>query len=181
MDSRIQELLDHHEIIKTLNQYSNACDRCDEPRMADVYFEDSWDDHGRRKAPGPEFARLTTESIRETTETMYHLLGQSIIDLNGDFAGAETYFFAVSRTVEDDGTRRINQLGGRFVDQLERDGDRWRIRRRQVVRDWTISLPLEHDWMGALALTPGARSDEDPSFAVLNLVHGQLRPSGSAV
>jgi hypothetical protein len=101
MDNRLQEMLDHHEIIKTLNQYCNACDRCDEPRMADV-------------------------------------------------------------------------------DNLERDGDRWRIRRRHVVRDWTISLPLEHDWVGALALTPGARSNEDPCFAALNLIHSQLSGSTAA-
>jgi ketosteroid isomerase-like protein len=176
MDARLQEMLDHHEIKKTLAQYCIASDRCDEPRMADVYLEDSFDDHGTIKAPGPEYARRMTASILRSSESMYHLLGQSTIRVDGDVAGAETYFLAVSRTRED-GMSYVNQLGGRFVDTLHRDGDRWRIKHRKVLRDWTISLPLERDWESAQLLTPGERSNDDPCFAVLGLVHGALTPA----
>ena len=55
MDSRLQEMLDHYEIRKTLALYCHACDRADEAMMAGVYTgEDSFDDHGHVKAPGPE-------------------------------------------------------------------------------------------------------------------------------
>ena len=173
MDPRLQEMLDHHEIRKTLAQYCNACDRCNEPRMADIYLEDSWDDHGTVKAPGWEYSTIMTAAILETTESISHLLGQSSISVDGDVAGAETYFLAVSRTNED-GQRMINQLGGRFIDVLHRDGDRWQIKNRKVVRDWTLAVPIEKDWEAAQELTPGERSDADPSYAVLGLVHGQV-------
>ena len=66
--------------------------------------------------------------------------------MEGDEAGAETYFFAVSRNKREDGAEMCNQLGGRFVDKLRREEGRWLIKHRVVVRDWGISLPIEADW-----------------------------------
>jgi len=177
MDKRLQEMLDHHEIRKTLSEYCHGCDRCDEPRMASVYLRDSWDDHGDVKAPGGEFARIMTKRILETTDSLYHLLGQSLIKVDGDEAGAETYFFAASRSAGKDGVEMCNQLGGRFVDRLRREDGRWRIQNRVVLRDWAISLPVQADWTAHTGLQEGQRSNADPSFAALGLVHSGVRSS----
>jgi hypothetical protein len=173
MDPRLQEMLDHYEIKKTLNDYCHACDRCDEPAMADVYLEDSWDDHGHIKAAGPEFARRMTADILVQTKTLAHLLGQSLIKIDGDDAGAETYFLAVSRNTVD-GVEMCNQLGGRYVDRLKRENGRWLIKHRVVVRDWAISLPIEADWTAHVGLVDGSRSNTDPSFAVLGRMHSGI-------
>lgn len=175
MDPRLQEMLDHYEIRKTLAEYCHGCDRCDEPHMASVYAEGGWDDHGWRRAPGVDYARLMTAEVLETTASMYHLLGQSLIRVEGDEAGAETYFLAVARTAGEGGVETCNQLGGRFVDRFVREDGRWRIWRRTVMRDWAISLPVEQDWTAQAGLAPGARSDADPSFAALGLKHGGAR------
>jgi len=171
MDKRLQELLDHHEIAQTLKEYCHGCDRGDEARMASVYLEDSFDDHGNFKAPGKEFAKLMMERILATTDSLFHMLGQSLIRVDGDTAGAETYFFAVSRSKRADGAEMCNQLGGRFVDQLRRENGRWLIKHRVVVRDWGISLTVEADWTATAGLKDGQRSGADPSFAALGLVH----------
>jgi hypothetical protein len=175
MDRRLQEMLDHQEIIRTLAQYCHGCDRCDEVRMADVYLKDSWDEHGDLQASGPDFARIMTARIKEDTSSLYHMLGQSLVKIDGDEAGAETYFLAVSRLTSPDGVEMCNQLGGRFVDRLQRDGDRWRIKHRIVVRDWTIALPIAEDWVSATALRAGQRSNDDPSFAALGIVHSDAK------
>jgi SnoaL-like domain len=175
MDKRLQEVLDHYEITQTLKEYCHGCDRCDEGRMASVYLEDSFDDHGNIKAPGREFAKLMMAQILARTDTLFHMLGQSLINVNGDEAGAETYFFAVSRNTREDGAEMCNQLGGRFVDTLKREDGRWRIRHRVVVRDWAISMPIEGDWTATSGLMDGQRSGADPSFAALGLVHGGVR------
>lgn len=61
MDARLQEMLDHHEIRKTLAEYCHACDRADAKLMGSVYTgDDSFDDHGKVRAPGPEYARMMT-------------------------------------------------------------------------------------------------------------------------
>ena len=180
MDPRLQEMLDHHEITRTLTEYCHGCDRCDEAHMGSVYTEDSWDDHGHIKASGAEFARVMTASVLESTDTLAHLLGQSMINVNGDKAGAETYFLAVSCDTREDGSRACNQLGGRYVDKLQRVDGRWLIKERIVVRDWTISLPLEQEWLSATSIQPGHRSNADPSYATLGLVHGDVDHKRSA-
>jgi hypothetical protein len=117
------------------------------------------------------------ERILATTDSLFHMLGQSLIRVNGDEAGAETYFFAVSRSKREDGAEMCNQLGGRFVDKLLREDGRWLIKHRVVVRDWGISMPVEADWTATAGLQDGQRSGADPSFAALGLVH---RGAGSS-
>src|SRR3546814_3078060 len=140
IDSRLLEMLDHYEITRTLKQYCFACDRGDEARMAAVYLDDSWDEHGVYAARGPAFARIMSQAVAEQTDSMFHLLGQSQIRVDGDVVGADSYFLAVSRNTGADGVVMCNQLGGRFVDYLERVDGGWKIKKRIVVRDWSISI-----------------------------------------
>lgn len=177
MDERLQEMLDHHEIRKTLSDYCEGSDRCDKELMGSVYAQDSWDDHGQIKAPGAEYTEKMSAQIASTTKVMYHLLGQSAITVNGDEAGAETYFLAASQAVADDGTITTNQLGGRFVDKFVREDGRWKIRHRVAVGDWTISFPGQQAWEAAEALTQGQRSNADPSYGVLGRQHSGTLPS----
>ena len=172
MDAELQEMLDHFRIRKLLAEYCRGSDRCDEPLMASVYAAESWDDHGVFCGPGDEFARFMTPMILETTETLSHSLGQSLIRVEGDEAGAETYFLAIARDTAPDGTPMCNQLGCRFVDRLVRENGQWKLKHRVAVRDWSVAIPLTHDWESSNSLTPGARSDEDPSYGVLGTRHG---------
>lgn len=172
MDPRLQAMLDHYEITRELAEYCHGCDRCDEGHMASVYLDDSWDDHGSVQATGAEFARIMTRRILDETETLSHMLGQSLIEVDGDAAGAETYFLAVMRNTTKDGRRLCNQLGGRFLDRLVREDGRWRIKERVVVRDWSLTAPAEEDWFAAAKLRDGFRSNQDHSYAVLGRTHG---------
>jgi hypothetical protein len=174
MDARIQEMLDHHEIRKTLAEYCHGCDRADEPHMGSVYASDSWDDHGDVKASGDDFARIMTGRVLSETESLSHLLGQSLITIDGDNAGAETYFLAVAQAKKADGTPLCNQLGGRYVDRLVRENGKWLIKHRVVVKDWAITLPIEADWTLRVGLTPQSRSNADPSYAALGIVHSGI-------
>ena len=172
MDPRIQEMLDHYEIRKTLAEYCHACDRADAKLMASVYTgDDSFDDHGRVKAPGPEYARIMTGIIRERTDAISHILGQSLIKVEGDTAAAETFFFALLRLPNADGPARLNQLAGRFVDKLERSGGRWKIKQRTCVRDTSITLRIEEDDYAAFNFKEGARDQSDPGAALLSFAH----------
>src|SRR3546814_15434471 len=95
IDSRLREMLDHYEITRTLKQYCFACDRGDEARMAAVYLDDSWDEHGVYAARGPDFARIMSQAVGEPTDSMFHLLGQSPIRVDGDVAVADSNFLPV--------------------------------------------------------------------------------------
>ncbi len=173
MDPRLQEMLDHHEITQLLAEYVHGCDRCDTGAMASVYWDDSWDDHGVTQASGAEFAKIMTEGrIPKDSLTLSHLMGQSLIEIEGDEAGAETYFIAVTLSASPDGTQRCNQLGGRYVDRLERRERQWKIKHRTAVRDWSVTVKVEEDQFAKALLTPGQRSNADPSYSALRRKHG---------
>jgi hypothetical protein len=173
MDARLQEMLDHYEIRRTLAEYCHACDRADEAMMANVYTgADSFDDHGHVKAPGPEYARVMTGLILERTEAISHILGQSLIKVDGDNASTETFFIAFMRLpASGSGPPRMNQLIGRFVDRLEKVDGTWKIQHRVCVRDTSMTSPIERDDYAAYGFVEGARDATDAGGALLGLAH----------
>lgn len=177
MEDRLRELLDHHDIRTLLAEYCHGCDRHDYRRMADTYAEESWDDHGDYKMPGKEFAvEAITANLKDANMLMHHL-GQSLIRVDGDTAGADTYFLASVSSTED-GKEVINQIAGRYVDRLERIEGAWKISKRICVREWSISLPVDRDWLAAQDFVMGQRSGKDASYAALGIEHGGY-PAGS--
>lgn len=173
MDARLQNLLDHHEIRTLLAEYCHACDRADPVMMRACYVEEgSFDDHGHVKASGPEYAATMSELVAQRTEAASHILGQSLIRVEGDEAVAETFFVAFFRlpSNEDDGAR-INQLVGRFVDELAREKGAWKIRRRTCVRDTSLTTMVTRDDYAAFGFVEARRDALDPGAAVLGLAH----------
>ena len=134
MDARLQELFDHHDIRKLLAEYCHGCDRGDEVAMAATYCEESWDDHGTRKMDGKRFSFETVEEALERTKVVSHQLGQSLIDVRGDEAGAETYFLATVVYPTPEGGELVNNIAGRYVDDLVREADGWKIARLHLSR-----------------------------------------------
>ena len=171
MDAGLQLLLDERDIRRLLAEYAHGCDRCDGALMGSVYAADSWDDHGVTKAAGPEFSRVMTEEIIPAScETLSHLLGQSLIEVDGDTARAETYYVAVTLSTVD-GAPMCNQLGGRYVDRLERSHGAWKVKHRVCLRDWSVSLDVKADSFAHAQLTLGRRDGEDVGVALLGLAH----------
>lgn len=172
MEARLRDMLDHHEIRQVLAEYCHACDRADEAMMAACYTgANSFDDHGLVRAPGPDYARQMTAIMLERSEAVWHVLGQSLIAVDGDTAGAETFFLGFMRVRGQDGEPRLNQLAGRFVDRLERVEGKWKIRQRTCVRDTSITLRVEEDMQASYGLAAGTRDASDPGAALLHLAH----------
>lgn len=172
MDPRLQEMLDHHEIRKVLALYCHACDRGDRDLMASVYSGgDSFDDHGIVQASGPEYATRMTANILERTEAVWHVLGQSMIVVDGDRAGAETFFLGFMRLKPVDGVAKLNQLAGRFVDRLVRIDGQWKIHHRTCLRDTSVTLTVTEDMQAGYGLKAGTRDANDLGAALIGLAH----------
>ncbi|MBU6267370.1 MAG: nuclear transport factor 2 family protein [Sphingomonadales bacterium] len=174
MDPRLQEVIDHHAIRKLMAEYAHGCDRADAERMASVYAEQSWDDHGPNKCDGREFARLMTGDIARNRTVCSHMLGQSLITIAGDTAGVETYFIATVRGRPGDVGDVVHQLGGRYVDTLERSGDGWLVKSRVCVREWSISQPVMADWLAGAGFVESRLGPDDPAYAALGIRHNGL-------
>jgi hypothetical protein len=172
MDPRLQEMLDHYEIRKTLAEYCHATDRADEAQMVATYTDDGFDDHGLVKAPAAEYCKIMVERICANTTAMSHILGQSLIKVDGDSAGAETFFLAFFRLPPNDNEPdRMHQLVGRFVDTLERVGGKWRVKYRTCVRDTSITQIVERDDYAGYGFVEGTRDASDLGAAMIGLVH----------
>ena len=111
INATLQEMIDHHEIRKLLAVYCHGCDRGDGPRMASVYLDDSWDDHGDFKGSGAELTQRVMNSIVTRGIKCIHLLGQSQINVTGEEAGAETYFLATICDKDENGKEVMWQPG----------------------------------------------------------------------
>jgi ketosteroid isomerase-like protein len=177
VQERLQELLDHHDIRTALAEYCHALDRCDEPGVASAYAQESWDEHGMFEGTGEDFAKFIMPGMIQN-KAASHMLGQSLIRVDGDSAGAESYFLAVICTHSPNGPDQpamAHQLGGRYVDRLVREADgKWRIKHRIVVRDWSISLPIEYDLVAGAGMAMAKRNNSDPSFAALGITHSGI-------
>ena len=166
--ARLQEMWDHHEIRQLLATYCHGCDRSDETEMASVYCGESWDDHGENKCDGKEFARRTISGSDGIYDLVSHVLGQSLIKVDGDKAGTETYFIATVRFT-DDGGKVIHHMGGRYVDTLEREDGAWRIKKRLCVREWSYSQSVDADWLADSGFIETRRGPSDVSWEALGL------------
>ena len=151
--------------------YCRGCDRSDLIEMSSVYCEVSWDDHGRNKCDGRTYAKISIEEGKQETTVVSHQLGQSVIKVDKHYAGAETYFIATVLYLDGNGVETLNQLGGRFVDTLEREDGQWRIKKRTVVREWSYTQPIESDWLANAGFVPARRGQRDVSYATLGLTH----------
>jgi hypothetical protein len=171
MDARLQELLDHHEIRKLLNVYAQGSDRLDADRMASVFHPDSWVDHAADHAPGREFVEATMAAQQMYTSMVSHLLGQASIEVKGDEAASETYFFCTLRGAGEEGAKLLTFMGGRYLDTFVRAAGVWKIKKRLCVRDWSYSQTVEQDFLETQPFVDGTLNADDPSYAFLGLKH----------
>jgi hypothetical protein len=166
--SDLQDMLDHYRITKVLAEYCHGCDRLDQDLMAGTYDDDSWDDHGPNKMDGKKFAAYCMTSLGNHSNSCSHQLGQSLIKVDGDTAGAETYFIATLR-VPRDGGEVLNQIAGRYVDKLQRVDGKWKIKHRLCVRDWSITHTVKEDFLAndPIPFIQGGRLGKDVAVKVL--------------
>ncbi len=82
-----------------------------------------------------------------------HILGQSLIIVEGDAARVETQVSAYHRIDAGDGARDI-WLGGRYLDVMERRAGDWRIAHRTMLYDWFRDCGPAVDWTHGLMGMP---------------------------
>ena len=128
----------------SLMRYGRGIDRTDVELLRSCYHADSWDDHGHFKGTGHDFAEFIVGSIVERAHHTTHAVANVAIeidDLNAGIAHAESYGMSFLRR-STDSNEWLDAFFGRYVDRFERREGEWRIARRVVVHDWSISCPL---------------------------------------
>jgi SnoaL-like domain len=178
---------DRAAIENVLGLYCRAIDRLDLELLKSVYHADAIDDHGAMCLNGHEFAERIIATIRDLCVYSMHTVTHSVIDVEGDTAAAESYYLgyhtiaADAATVEKFFGRRYLEeqgraglldqrheyiCGGRYIDVLHKRAGVWRIFRRKMTNEWSVSRPenLVTEGVPAAFVSPGRRDRQDPVY-----------------
>ena len=79
----------------------------------------------------------------ERYDVTTHFLGQHMVELDGDRATGETYCLAHHLSTTDDGGTHDRVLSIRYLDDFEREGDGWVLRRRRLAVDWSDERTID--------------------------------------
>lgn len=151
------------EIRDVLYRYCRAADRCDVDLLASVYHPDATEDHGGFVGPASEFRAEVIPRLRGRWVATQHLMGNILIDIDGDVAHTESYFVAYHQPPRDDrGRVPMWVLGARYVDRFERRDGRWLIAHRVMVKDWEDTRPIVD--LGERPFQPQHRDRTDVSY-----------------
>jgi len=170
MTAALRELLDKYQIHETLMRYCRAVDRGDRDLLASCFHPDAFDDHGYFTAHGSEIADVIIAKIQEFSVASMHFVGNELIEVKGDSAFSEAYFFAclVVPLEGDEQATRIR--AARYIDIFERRSGHWKIAKRTVVDEYDRIDRVVELTPGREFFHRGLRSPEDLIYHVQSLV-----------
>jgi SnoaL-like domain len=144
--SYLREMIEKHKIYENVVKYCRGLDRFDIDLLHDSYWPDASDDHGAYVGTGWGFSEWTVDN-KDSFKSCNHHIGNTQIELLGDQAKVETYFFVVIVFNNPDGNGDVDWLfGGRYKDLYERRNGNWKILRRVCIWDWDQEHPHRSNW-----------------------------------
>lgn len=121
-----------HEALRALGQrYARAADEREVDALAALFHPDAVIVGARGEQTLAEWLD-TMRGPRPFPQSM-HVLGDPLIELDGDTATLDTYAVVYQLGAEGQGDLT---LGIRYLDDVERAGDRWVIRHRRATTVW---------------------------------------------
>ncbi len=163
----------HKETIReTLYKYCRAVNRGDMELLNQVFHPDATAEYGElSKGPASsEMLRVAAQneafkSKFSGLQVPHHLIGNILIDLDGDTAIVESYVYASYRSEQSDGSDDM-AVWGRYLDRFEQRKGEWKIARRQALFDGARVGKSNVDWHAGLfaALRPLGRMDREDAL-----------------
>jgi hypothetical protein len=162
MQTAVQALLDKEAIRECFLRYMRGIDRLDVELIKSAFHRDAIDNHTRevRGSIGDMLAWwLPQQPEREATQ---HFVTNQTIDLDGDIAHVESYFFVfIKQKAQETGSL----VGGRYADRFERRDGAWKIALRVVIPEWLADADARNtQWVSQSGAAPGTRDASDPSY-----------------
>lgn len=146
----LEALADRALIYECLLAYFRGLDRGRDPEILRGCFTDDVSYHfeGRTIAHNIEelMAFLGGQTHQSSLDVsaitmMRHFIGNVTIEIDGDVARTETY--ALAQLIEGEGDKpRLRLRGLRYLDELVRCDEAWRIRDRRHTAEWMTLLDL---------------------------------------
>jgi hypothetical protein len=164
-DQRISAMLDKQDCIELVHRMARAIDRCDGELVNQLFHPDATDDHGSYKGTAKDFVPWVMEVLSGMRRTQ-HMIGNILINLDGDRAYGESYFIAHHAIPAENGSDNFMIAAGRYLDRFERRNGEWRMAHRGAVYDWSSITQSTDIWDRAnmADYSFGVRGEADPSY-----------------
>ena len=131
MMTDVQALLDEREIAQTLSRLTRILDKRDWDSLDTVFADDVTFDYGRGERVGIKEMREEVGGFLANCGPTLHLLGSSLIEVDGDTAWSEVYVLARHQGAGERGHLYFDGTGP-WIDKWERRANGWRIVRRDI-------------------------------------------------
>ena len=165
--SFVRELHDKDQIRDCLYRYSRAVDRIDEALLLSVFHDDAVIDYGVLFKGGRQAFVEKTIAVQLRQVDCQHLIGNILIDINGDEAAVESYEIGRHLTPLGDHVKDM-VLASRILDHFERRDGAWKVVYRKKVLDWVRFLEADRSMHENSPIVIGRRDEEDPSYALFD-------------
>jgi hypothetical protein len=141
----LQQISDRLEINELLVRYSHAVDTRDWALFATVFTPDAVIDYTEMGGPRgtvPETVEFLSSTM-PTFSSYQHMVGNTVLELDGDTAKARTICFNPMVLDRGEGATHVFFCGLWYRDALVRTPDGWRIKERYEERSYIHNFPEE--------------------------------------
>jgi len=148
----LKALLQRDEIRERIIRLARGEDRRDAALIRASFWPDASTDYGVFAGSFDDYLAWVVPGSPAIPVTQ-HVLGQTIVDVHGDTARAETQVIAYHR-VNMGAQERDTTIGGRYLDRFEQRDGEWRIAQRTMLYDWFQDFGVSVDWSQGLMGMP---------------------------
>lgn len=171
----LQRLCYQQQITDVLHRYCRGIDRMDQSLVRSCYHPDATDEHGSFSGGVEDYLRWCWKLLQRYDRTM-HYLTNTLIDIEGDYAQAESYGVAIHEGDPRYPERNLT-VGFRFIDVFQLRNDHWKISKRVATTEWTQINSADSRFAIAAGLRRGTRDQRDALYQAW----GQHAPANSLV
>ncbi|CAH0991011.1 hypothetical protein SIN8267_01112 [Sinobacterium norvegicum] len=155
----LESLIAKQDITELIYNYMRGLDRWDKALLQSVFFDDAWCEYGFINTSATKFVDFALAALK-THQANQHMVGNILIDIEGDEAFAEVYFRAYHK-VEVDGVFQDIIIAGRYLDRYEKRSGVWKMAYRSELVDWSRTEPTNDPYFEqAPDSLFGARNDD---------------------
>lgn len=148
----LKALLDREKIRDVIARLARGEDRRDAAAITAAYWPDSRTDYGVFEGSFDDYLAWVVPGA-EAIKNTQHVLGQSVIELDGETALVETHVNSYHR-VDMGAGDRDTLIGGRYLDRMEKRNGEWRIAQRTMLYDWYQDFGDAIDWSAGVMGLP---------------------------
>lgn len=144
MNDRLEDFLAKQEIYELACNYMRGLDRLDKDLLLSVFFEDAWCEYGFSNGEPRDFIDYAINAL-QAHEANHHMIGNVLIDVEGDEAFGEVYFHAYHKVRGESGFEDII-IAGRYLDRYEKRQGTWKFAYRSERVDWSRTQPTSDSY-----------------------------------